>query len=165
VKDVTRSTSTGYKFELAYYQAKNCEDCPLRALCHKQQGNRIIEVNHKVRELRAKAKELLQSEKGKAHLRKRNVEVESVFGQIKFNNGFNRFRLRGLVKVELEFLWVSIAHNLRKLAIEIRKSPDKWRKRKGKHAVFVYIFIFLSIIDKIYRNKLKNVEHHVKVAL
>jgi transposase len=164
VKDVTRSTSTGYPIEVAYYQAKNCEGCPMRHLCHEQKGNRIIEVNHKVKELRAKAKQLLQSEKGKAHLRKRNVDVESVFGQIKHNHNFNRFRLRGLVKVELEFLWVSIAHNLRKLAIAIGKSPDKWRKIKGKQGVFVYMFIFLRITYKIYRNKIKNVEH-VKIAL
>jgi len=159
IKEGIRSTNTGYKVELSYYQASQCEGCPLRALCHQQEGNRVIEVNHKVKALREKARGLLQSEKGKAHLRKRSVEVESVFGQIKFNNGFNRFRLRGLIKVELEFLLVAIAHNLRKLSVQMGKTPDIWKKRKGKHGFVLCLFIFFSIIEKIYSNRLKNTKN------
>ncbi|MEV5025669.1 transposase [Paenibacillus sp. LPE1-1-1.1] len=42
------------------------------------------------------------------------IEPESVFGQIKNNGGFQRFLLRGLPKVSLEFGWLSLAHNLLK---------------------------------------------------
>jgi len=156
IKEGIRNTSTGYKVEISYYQASQCEGCPLRGSCHQQEGNRIIEVNHRVKELREKAGGLLQSEKGKAHLRKRRVEVESVFGQIKFNNGFNRFRLRGLIKVELEFLLVAIAHNLRKLSVQMRKTPDIWKKIKKENGFALCMLIFLSIVVKIYSNKIKN---------
>jgi len=43
-------------------------------------------------------------------------EPESVFGQIKNNQGFRRFLLRGLPKVSLEVGWLALAHNLLKKA-------------------------------------------------
>ena len=54
----------------------------------------------------------------KAELReKRSIEPETVFGDLKHNMGFRRFLLRGLKKVQIEWGLLSIAHNLRKLAI------------------------------------------------
>lgn len=41
--------------------------------------------------------------------------MEAVFGQLKKNKGFNRFLLRGLKKVEVEFGLLAVAHNLMKL--------------------------------------------------
>ncbi len=49
--------------KVSYYQVKRCDGCPLRSLCHQAKGNRTIEVNHRLNQLRAKAKELLTSEK------------------------------------------------------------------------------------------------------
>ena len=46
--------------------------------------------------------------------RERSIDVEPVFGQIKWNRGFRRFLLRGLDKVTCEFGLVAIAHNLKK---------------------------------------------------
>jgi hypothetical protein len=40
------------------------------------------------------------------------VEVESVFGRLKHNWGFRRFRLRGLEKVPIEWGLLCMAHNL-----------------------------------------------------
>ena len=39
-------TDSGYVTESIRYQAVRCEGCPLRGLCFKAKGNRIIEVNH-----------------------------------------------------------------------------------------------------------------------
>lgn len=100
---------------MSIYQAQNCIGCPLRGECHKGQNNRQIELNHKLIEYRKKAKERLTSEKGLYHRSKRPIEPEAVFGQIKFNNKFNRFTLRGLEKVEIEFGLMLLAHNLRKI--------------------------------------------------
>jgi transposase len=105
----------GYVVEIKHYRAKNCENCPLRGLCHKSAGNRVITVNHRLNQLRQQAKERLKTTQGQAHLKKRPVEVEAVFGQLKSNNKFNRFTFKGLEKVELEFLLMSIGHNLRKM--------------------------------------------------
>ena len=56
------------------------------------------------------------------HRSKRPIEPEAVFGQIKSNRKFNRFRLRGLEKVAVEFGLISIALNLEKM---IKKALKK----------------------------------------
>ena len=48
-----RISSNGYKSEIAYYQAQRCEGCPLRGLCHKSKGNRRIEVNYRLNQLKS----------------------------------------------------------------------------------------------------------------
>jgi transposase/Asp-tRNA(Asn)/Glu-tRNA(Gln) amidotransferase C subunit len=110
------TTGTGYKRTLSRYQAQNCANCPLKGKCHKATGNRIIEVSHRLNELRAKARELLLSDKGKAHRSQRPVDVEPVFGILKQNKGFRRFMLRGIDKVSIEFGLLALAHNLKKMA-------------------------------------------------
>jgi Transposase DDE domain len=52
---------------------------------------------------------------------KRPVEVEAVFGQLKSNNKFNRFTLRGLEKVNVEFGLMALGHNFRKWARSLNK--------------------------------------------
>ena len=110
-----RKSSNGYESQVTYYQAKRCEGCPLRGMCHKAKGNRLIEVNHKLNFLKQKAKEKLMSKKGLEHRSKRPIEPEAVFGQLKSNNKFSRFTFIGLDKVELEFLLMAIGHNFRKM--------------------------------------------------
>lgn len=116
-------SDNGYVHQVSYYQAKNCQGCPLRAQCHKsgEGPNRRIAVNHRLNELRAQARELLNSPEGKVHRKKRPIEVEAVFGQLKRNNGFTRFSMRGLEKVRLEFLLMALGHNLRKMAAKARR--------------------------------------------
>ena len=58
----------------------------------------------------------LTSEEGLYHRSIRPIEPEAVFGDIKFDHGFKRFRLRGDAKVSVEFGLVALAHNLRKYA-------------------------------------------------
>lgn len=116
IKEGKRTSGNGYISHVSYYQALRCQGCPLRGQCHKAKENRTIEVNHRLRELKRKARELLLSETGLYHRSKRPIEPEAVFGQIKSNNKFNRFTLRGLPKIEIEFGLMALAHNLRKLA-------------------------------------------------
>lgn len=111
-----RTTENGYRQHYKIYQAQNCSGCPLRGLCHKSKGNRQIQVNHRLQELKAKAREKLLSEKGIYHRKKRPADVETVFGNIKGNYNFKRFMLRGKYKVEIEAGLLAIAHNLRKMA-------------------------------------------------
>ena len=116
IKEAKRISSNGYEANITKYQAMLCEGCTLRGMCHKANGNRVIEINYRLQELKDKAKELLNSELGLAHRSKRPIEVEAVFGQLKSNNKFTRFTLRGLEKVNLEFGLMAMAHNLRKMA-------------------------------------------------
>lgn len=110
-----RITERGYKQQISVYETQNCKGCPIRGMCHKSNGNRNRHINHKLLAYRKKARENLLSEQGIKYRKKRAVEPESVFGQIKQNKGFRRFALRGLEMVEIEFGLIAIAHNLQKL--------------------------------------------------
>jgi transposase len=112
----TKTTATGFKQTITRYQAANCEGCPLRGACHKAKENRIIEINAALNNYKRKATELLTSEKGIYHRKRRPVDVEPVFGNIKHNHGFRRFMLRSKEKVSIETGLLAIAHNLRKKA-------------------------------------------------
>lgn len=109
-------TSSGYTQNYAQYQAKNCNDCPLRTQCFKAKGNRIVEINHNLRSHKQKVREKLTSTEGIAHRKQRPADVEAVFAAVKHNKGFRRFMLRGMDKVEIEAGLLAIAHNLAKKA-------------------------------------------------
>ena len=57
---------------------------------------------------------LMLNEEGLYHRSMRLIEPEAVFGDIKFNHGFKRFKLKSNAKVSVEFGLVALAHNLRK---------------------------------------------------
>ena len=111
-----KKTSTGFEQTLTRYQAKNCATCPLNGVCHKSKGNRIIEINKTLNQHKQIAFDLLNSETGVAHRKKRCHDVEPVFGNIKQNHHFRRFMLRGKEKVSVEWGLIAIAQNLRKKA-------------------------------------------------
>ena len=60
----SKETSTGFIQTIARYQAKNCNNCPLNGACHKSKGDRIIEINHRLNQLKQQANQLLLSEEG-----------------------------------------------------------------------------------------------------
>ena len=109
-----KNTEAGYEQNLSHYQAQNCHGCPLRSQCFKAKGNRSIERNHNLERHKQKTRELLLSEIGIQKRKQRSADVEPVFAQLKHNNGFRRFTLKGIKKVDLEFGLMAIAHNLRK---------------------------------------------------
>ncbi len=67
----------------------------------------------------ASAKEVmahrLQTEPGKSLYKLRQQTVEPVFGIIKEVMGFRRFRLRGRIKAELEWMLVCVSYNLKRM--------------------------------------------------
>jgi len=111
-----KNTENGIVKNYTVYKAKGCRNCPLREKCHRQKGNRQIKINHRGRRLRAEAEKRLKTEKGVYYRKKRAADVEPVFGNIKNNKMFKRFRLKGQAKTEIEWGLLSIAHNLKKLA-------------------------------------------------
>ena len=116
IGETTRTTSNGFKQTLTKYQAKNCKGCWLREACHSQNGNRIIDINHRLRKLKQRANVKLKSEKGVAYRKKRAADIEPVFANIKHNKNFKRFMLKGLDKVTIETGLLALAHNLSKMA-------------------------------------------------
>lgn len=126
-------TNLGYETTAQIYQATDCSECPLRKVCHNAEGNRIIRVNHTLNEYKHKVRELLTSERGMYHRSMRSIEPEAVFGQIKANHIFRKFRLRSLPKVNVEFGLVALAHNLRKFIALKGPFPDENAHRKCKN--------------------------------
>lgn len=116
VATYTKKNAKDFEQTFTKYRAQNCEGCPLRGVCHKGKGNRTIEVNHNLKRLKQKADDLLLSEEGIRHRKKRPCDVEPVFGNLKQNHHFRRFMLRGIEKVSIETGLLALAHNLRKKA-------------------------------------------------
>ena len=109
------TNGNGYTSTIDKYRAQNCEGCPLRCRCFQARGNRIILVNHKLNSYKRKARERLLSEEGLKHRSRRPIEPEAVFGQIKFNKQYRRFRHRGLDKVRMDFAILAMSFNIQKL--------------------------------------------------
>ena len=60
-------------------------------------------------------RQVLSTEHGSALYRKRQPMIESVFAQVKFNRGLDRFRRRGRGAVRTEWRLITATHNLLKL--------------------------------------------------
>lgn len=118
LEGVSKSTSDlGYTTVVRRYRTDECEGCPLRVRCLKNPENthRTLQVNPELVRHRQRADFVLATQLGDALIRRRGVEIETVFGSIKRNMGFNRFTLRGLAGVTLEMRLVAMGHNLAKL--------------------------------------------------
>lgn len=143
-------TASGYCSENARYRAQNCKGCPLRCLCYKAKGDRrTIEVNHRLNEYKRKARELLTSEEGLRHRGRRSIEPEAVFGQMKFNMAYRRFRHFGKDKVTMDFALFAIAFNIKKMCSKIAKQA-KNEGNTPNSGLYLIIFRFLSSENRIF---------------
>lgn len=144
----------GYESEISVYRAENCQRCPLRNKCHKGKGNREIRVNHKLRRYKQLAREKLTSPERLEHRSKRPVEVEAVFGQIKWNKGYKRFRHKGLDKIIIDFGILAIAFNIGKIISKQKKAKKgrdgmNYKTHKGRKWSFMRnTFIIYGINHK-----------------
>ncbi len=111
----THRTVTGYKQNLRIYTCHDCEGCEFRNQCTKAQGGKSIQRNEALTRLKDKARDRLASDEGKRLMRRRAFEDETVFGQLKANQGFRRFRLRGTEKVSVEWGLLVLGFNMRRL--------------------------------------------------
>jgi transposase len=118
-------TASGYATQSARYRAQRCEGCPLRCRCFKARGNRTIEVNYRLNGYKRKAREKLTSEEGIRQRGRRCIEPEAVFGQMKYDMAYKRFRHFGKDKVTMDFAFFAIAFNLKKMCARIRKTGLK----------------------------------------
>ena len=147
IGDVPVKSDLGYVSTISRYRARNCAGCPLRGMCYKGASDqRIIEVNHKNNAYRAEVKRLLTSQRGLYHRSNRPVEPEAVFGDIKYNHGFKRFRLRSNEKVRVEFGLVALAHNIRKyMAVGTCKKDNNTANNVLKQACTTVLLQWISL--------------------
>ena len=119
-KTIKRKTDAGYIQTLKLYECTECAECPKKAECTKSQYNRRIQINERLNELKAEARDNLLSSEGIKLRGQRCIEPESSFGQIKWNREFKRFLLRGMEKVNIEWGLIALAHNFCKLTAIFR---------------------------------------------
>ena len=99
-----------FRSENFYYNEK--EDY---CVCPKAAGNRISERNHRLEKYKRQAFSLLTSDEGLKQRGRRCIEPEAVFGQMKFDMAYRRFRHFGKDKVTMDFAFFAIAFNLKKM--------------------------------------------------
>lgn len=108
---------SGYKQRARIYKGTECKDCKFLELCSKSKEGRTIQINKDLEKYKKKARENLLSPLGKELRKQRNVDIETIFGDIKQNQGFRRFNLRGIDKVNVEFGLVAMSHNIKKIGL------------------------------------------------
>jgi transposase len=114
VKEENKKTDRGFETTVKNYQATNCQHCEFKDKCSKG-ANRTVQRSENLENFKTEAYENLTSEKGKKLRMQRNIDIEPIFGDIKENAGYRRFRLRTKEKVEAEVTYLSISHNIRKI--------------------------------------------------
>ena len=125
VREQIRKSDLGFESTIREYACGGCSGCPKRGKCFKSKDPdacKTLSVNPRLTAYKKRASAMLHTEEGSRLRKKRGIDVETVFGDIKRNHGFTRFLLRGLEKVTHEFRLVAAGHNIRKLFLaESRK--------------------------------------------
>lgn len=109
-----RKSDNGYDSVKRTYRCTECIKCPFRASCAKGNDTKTVKVSMENQKQRKEVRERLSTEEGDQKYRKRKIDVEPVFGQIKYNQEFTRFTLRGLSKNTTDWGLICVAHNLKK---------------------------------------------------
>jgi transposase len=160
----TRKSDNGYVSNITIYEAKNCNGCPLRCLCHNAKDNRRIEVNHNLNRHKDKVRKLLTSPQGILHRSRRPIEPEAVFGQTKSNKQYNRFRHFEQDKVMMDFAIFAIAFNIQKMHRKPQKPQNKPKNtiesaQKTQFCILFLLFVQINQssvkLNKVERNNPK----------
>ena len=110
-----RKTDSGYPIEIQRYECESCKYCRKKKQCTKAKKNRVIERNDRWLRLKKKARRILEDEHYEELRKQRSVEVETVFGQIKGNQGYKRFLLRGTAKASTEWGLLVLGYNIKQI--------------------------------------------------
>ena len=112
-------SKNGFISHARLYECEDCSGCLFADKCNKSvDNNRTIVINEKLEHYKQQMRTNLRTEKGDRLKRRRGYEVESCFGDLKMNQGFRRFGLRGKQKVKTEAGIHMICHNIRKIHLQ-----------------------------------------------
>ena len=105
------------KCQVRYTNCKhrNIEYVPLVNIKGTNEYNRAMGKRLSKEAKKSKVKELLATDEYKKLMKKRSTEWETVFGQIKSNQHFRRFHLRGNEKVATEWGLLMIGYDFKQL--------------------------------------------------
>lgn len=149
IREEKSKSDAGYISHMNIYRAANCAGCPVRGLCNKATDNRLIEVNHTLNRYKEEIRYLLSSEEGIFHRKKRPVEPEAVFADIKEAGKFRRLRLRGAARAGIEFGLKSIAHNIKEIAVRIAER-DFLTENHKKRLIIAKEYYKLTIVERVW---------------
>ena len=122
-------SKNGFETETSVYSCKECVGCPLKEKCIRACGskkpleerNKVIYVSKRFARQREAMERRINSDEGKLIRVNRSIQAEGVFAMTKEDMDFRRFMLRGTVKVEVEWMLLSLAYNLLKLHHKTQK--------------------------------------------
>ncbi|WP_105994572.1 IS1182 family transposase [Staphylococcus simulans] len=142
-----RNDKYGYQRQFKEYKCYDCVGCPLRDECMnpktKSDTLKTIRRNMVWEYYKQFTREKLSDPKTSSIYKKRKIDVETFFGNLKANLGFTRMSVRGIQKVETEVGIACMAVNIRKLAaLRAENFLDKIKKERFS---FLYVKIVLFI--------------------
>ena len=107
----------GVRVKIRMYRCGACAGCPLADVCLSRQskGSRTI-TRDEYEPLRERMAARMNTSEGRRVYQQRPRIAETPFGILKAVMGIRQFLLRGLEKVNMEWLWAVTAFNLAKLA-------------------------------------------------
>lgn len=116
VGEEERYTGRGFRSDSTILTCSHCPNCPFRGQCcvPATKDCRIKRKLGNIREEEKATQRLLQPH-NLAKLKRRSLEPEPVFGQLKYNRGYQRFRHFGKAKVTMDLGFMLMAMNLQKL--------------------------------------------------
>lgn len=116
-------TKSGFRSDTTVMTCDHRAGCPFKEKCILTRNKRG-EIYRKLGNIREeqKAKARLDLPENREKLKRRSLEPEPVFGQLKHNHGYTRFRHFGKPKVTMDLGFVFMALNILKLHKNIKKS-------------------------------------------
>jgi hypothetical protein len=105
---------------------------PFQTTFAKGKDQKTITISLENQRERKEIRERLQSEEGRKLYSQRKCDVESVFGQLKHNQQFRRFSMRDLQKNTIEWGFLRVAHNCKKMQKSIKRNNENEENRYQK---------------------------------
>lgn len=116
------------------YGTDACGECADRDACTKSAKGRQIK-RYAADEAKDALREKMQQPEAQARYLKRQGMVEPVFSHLRYRQGLNRFRRKGLKAVRLEFSLHAMAYNLSRVLAMDGCYARYWRRRISDSAV------------------------------
>ena len=120
----------GIYVHVYYAKESDCTVCVEKPWCTKAK-KRIVSRDpreHLFEQMRIRLKTPL----GKMLYKLRKITVEPVNGNIKYNKKFNQFSMRGLRKTKIEFILMSIVHNIGKICDRLNSLTNQKQLPAGQ---------------------------------
>ena len=117
-----------YGIRHVYWDKEKCQMCKCSKSCLGEKAKityKRFSVCGDIKS-RNKIEERMESIRAKELMKLRAQSVEPTYGDMKENNNFRSFLLRGLEKVRLEFSIMSTAHNIKRIINKIRQQNIKY---------------------------------------